>query len=61
VVFGAFHFTGDSIAEGLFIVGVTAAYGAVLAVLATTTRRLGAPIVAHMVINGVGVAAALLT
>jgi uncharacterized protein len=61
VVFGVFHFTGDSLAEGLFIVGVTAAYGTVLAVLAVSTRRLGAPIVAHMVINGIGVTAAFLT
>ncbi len=61
VVFGAFHATGDSIGQALFIVGVTTAYGLLLAFLAATTRRLGASIVAHMVINGVGVAAVFLT
>lgn len=62
VVFGSFHFTGESIGEGLFIVAVTALYGAVLALLVVFRNfRIGPSIVAHMVINGVGVAGALLT
>jgi membrane protease YdiL (CAAX protease family) len=60
VVFGLFHAGGDSLAEAAFIVGVTTVYGAVLGLVATWTGRLGAPIVAHMVVNAVGVGAALL-
>ena len=60
VVFGLFHATGDSVAEAAFIVGVTTVYGVLLSLVATATGRLGAPIVAHMVVNGVGVTATLL-
>lgn len=60
VVFGLFHAGGDSLAEAAFIVGVTTVYGAVLGLVATVTGRLGAPIIAHMVVNGVGVGVALL-
>lgn len=54
LVFGAMHATaGTSVVAALFIAGVTAAYGFVLALL-TVWRdgRLGGAITAHMVING---------
>jgi membrane protease YdiL (CAAX protease family) len=59
VVFGLMHATaGTSIGGGLFIAAVTGAYGFVLALLAAWRNgRLGAPITAHMVINGVQVIA----
>lgn len=62
IVFGSFHFTGESLGEGLFICAVTASYGAVLALLVVFRNfRIGPSVVAHMVINGMGITAALLS
>jgi len=59
IVFGLLHFQGGG-AHGLFISGVTATYGAVFALLVVRAGgRLGPSIVAHMVVNGVGVIGAL--
>lgn len=59
IVFGLFHWQGDSLAQGLFMVGVTASYGAVFALLVVRAEgRLGPSITAHMVVNMVGVAGA---
>ena len=59
LVFGLLHFQGSGL-HGLFISGVTATYGAVFALLVIRSGgRLGPSIVAHMVVNGVGVVAAL--
>lgn len=57
VLFGLLHFdSAGGAAHGLFIVGVTAAYGAVFAVLVRRAGgRLGPSIVAHSVVNTVGV------
>lgn len=58
-VFGLLHFQGSGL-HGLFIAGVTAAYGAVFALLVIRAGgRLGPAIVAHMIVNGVGVIGAL--
>ncbi len=60
LVFGLFHVQGDSLGQGAFIVGVTAAYGAVFALLVVrASGRLGPSIIAHATVNGVGVLAAL--
>ena len=60
VVFGLFHFQGSSLAQGLFICGVTAAYGAMFAFLVIRANgRLGPSIVAHMCVNLVGVLATI--
>lgn len=60
LVFGLFHWQGETLAQGLFMVGVTASYGAVFALLVVRAEgRLGPSITAHMVVNLVGVAAAL--
>ncbi len=60
VVFGLFHFQGSSLAQGLFICGVTAAYGAMFALLVIRANgRLGPSIVAHMCVNLVGVLATI--
>ena len=59
LVFGLLHFQGGGL-HGLFISAVTATYGAVFAVLVIRSAgRLAPSIVAHMVVNGVGVVAAL--
>ena len=59
IVFGLLHFQGQGV-ESLFISGVTAIYGALFALLVIRAGgRLGPSIVGHMVVNGVGVAAAL--
>lgn len=59
IVFGLMHYQGGGL-HGLFISAVTASYGAVFAVLVIRAGgRLGPSIVAHMVVNGVGVIAAL--
>jgi membrane protease YdiL (CAAX protease family) len=59
LVFGLLHFQGGGL-HGLFISAVTAAYGAVFAVLVIRSAgRLAPSIIAHMVVNGVGVVAAL--
>jgi len=60
LVFGLLHFQGG-LASGLFIVVVTASYGALFAVLAVWSRRLGPSIVAHALVNGVGVALTMFT
>ncbi|MCX6509272.1 MAG: CPBP family intramembrane metalloprotease [Actinobacteria bacterium] len=60
LVFGMFHAQGNSLAQAVFIVGVTASYGAVFAVLVIRANgRLGPSIVAHMCVNAVGVLGAL--
>ncbi|CAM8623159.1 Ham1-like protein [Acidimicrobiia bacterium] len=60
VVFGLFHSQGGSLGKMAFIVAVTASYGAVFALLDVRANgRLGPSIVAHMVVNTVGVFAAL--
>ncbi len=59
IVFGLLHFQGAGL-HGLFISGVTATYGAVFAVLVVRAGgRLGPSIIAHAVVNGVGVIGAL--
>jgi len=59
LVFGAFHFeTSSGLVRGLFIVGVTASYGAVFALLVVRSAgRLGPSIVAHSCVNTLGVLA----
>lgn len=60
LVFGMFHAQGNSLAQAAFIVGVTASYGAVFAMLVIRANgRLGPSIVAHMCVNAVGVLGAL--
>jgi membrane protease YdiL (CAAX protease family) len=60
VVFGSFHFTGDTLGHGLFIVAVTGLYGAVFALLVVRAHgRLGPAIVAHACVNGIAVIALL--
>lgn len=60
IVFGLMHAQGDSWAELLFLVGVTATFGAVFALLVVRAQgRLGPAIIAHMCVNGVGVLGAL--
>jgi membrane protease YdiL (CAAX protease family) len=63
LLFGLLHFdSAGGAVHGLFIVGVTAAYGAVFAVLVRRAGgRLGPSIVAHSVVNTVGVASLFLT
>jgi membrane protease YdiL (CAAX protease family) len=61
IVFGCLHATGDTLASAVFIVAVTASYGAVLGTLAAWRGRLGPSIVAHMTINSLGVLALLLS
>ena len=59
VAFGLLHFQGTGL-HGLFISGVTATYGAAFALLVVRVGgRLGPAIIAHMVVNGVGVVSAL--
>jgi membrane protease YdiL (CAAX protease family) len=54
------HAQGDSWAELIFLVGVTASFGAVFALLVVRAQgRLGPAIVAHMCVNAVGVFGAL--
>jgi XTP/dITP diphosphohydrolase len=60
LVFGLFHTQGGSLGKAAFIVGVTASYGAVFALLDVRANgRLGPSIVAHMMVNSIGVLAAL--
>lgn len=62
VIFGMFHAQGGGLIHAGFIVAVTMAYGFVFALIdIRNDGRLGPSIIAHMVVNGVGVAAALLT
>lgn len=62
VIFGLFHAQGGGFVYAGFIVLVTMAYGFVFALVDIRNEgRIGPSIVAHMVVNGVGVAAALLT
>ena len=59
ILFGLLHYQGAGL-HGLFISGVTATYGAVFALLVVRAGgRLGPSIVAHMVVNGIGVIGAL--
>jgi membrane protease YdiL (CAAX protease family) len=60
LVFGLLHAQGDSWGQAAFIVGVTATYGAVFALLVIRANgRLGPSIVAHICVNAVGVLGAL--
>jgi membrane protease YdiL (CAAX protease family) len=60
LVFGLFHAQGDTWGQAAFIVGVTATYGAVFALLVIRANgRLGPSIVAHICVNAVGVLGAL--
>ena len=60
LVFGLFHYQGDTLAQGLFICAVTSAYGAMFALLVVRANgRLGPSIVAHMCVNLVGVLATI--
>ena len=60
LVFGMFHAQGNSLGQAAFIVGITALYGAVFAVLVIRANgRLGPSIVAHMCVNAIGVLGAL--
>lgn len=69
LVFGALHVTGvtsasslgDFAVQGLFIAVTITGYGLVFAVLDMFTGRLWPSIVAHMVINGIGVVTFLFT
>ncbi|MFM8861121.1 MAG: type II CAAX prenyl endopeptidase Rce1 family protein, partial [Acidimicrobiia bacterium] len=61
IVFGMLHIQGSTWAEALFMLGVTAAYGAVFALLVVRAEgRLGPAIIAHMGVNIVGVLATVL-
>lgn len=53
-VFGLMHLQTFDV-HGVFIVFVTGLYGGVFALLAVWRDRIGASIVAHMVVNGTGV------
>jgi membrane protease YdiL (CAAX protease family) len=60
LVFGLFHAQGGTWGQAAFIVGVTATYGAVFALLVIRADgRLGPSILAHMCVNAVGVLGAL--
>lgn len=60
-IFGMFHFQGEGFGD-LWVMGLLALYGYVLAVLTVRARgRLGAAMVAHAINNGVAVAAVVLT
>jgi membrane protease YdiL (CAAX protease family) len=60
LVFGLFHAQGGTWGQAAFIVGVTATYGAVFALLVIRANgRLGPSIVAHICVNAVGVLGAL--
>lgn len=63
IVFGLLHFdTAGGAGHGLFIVGVTAVYGAMFALLVVQAGgRLGPAIVAHSAVNTVGVLSLLWT
>jgi membrane protease YdiL (CAAX protease family) len=69
VVFGSLHFTGvtsasnlaDFAVRGLFIAVVITGYALVFALLDVHTGRLWPSIIAHMVINGIGVVSYLTT
>ena len=69
VVFGSLHITGVTSAsnlgelavQGLFIAVVITGYGLVFALLDVYTGRLWPSIIAHMVINGIGVVSYLAT
>ncbi len=69
VVFGSLHITGvtsaaglaDFVVQGLFIAVVITGYGLVFALLDVYTGRLWPSIIAHMVINGIGVVTYLAT
>jgi membrane protease YdiL (CAAX protease family) len=63
LVFGSFHFDGgNGIGHGLFIVAVTASYGAVFAMLVVRSGgRLGPSIIAHSCVNTLGVIALFVT
>ena len=63
LVFGMFHFEGGSgVGHGLFIVAVTATYGAVFALLVVRAGgRLGPSMVAHACVNTIGVLSLFLT
>jgi membrane protease YdiL (CAAX protease family) len=55
-----FHAQGGTWGQAAFIVGVTATYGAVFALLVIRADgRLGPSILAHMCVNAVGVLGAL--
>jgi len=62
-VFGLFHFQGgDGVGHGLFIVAVTASYGAVFALLVVRAGgRLGSSIIAHACVNTIGVVSLFLS
>lgn len=61
VVFGMLHVQGSTWAEALFMLGVTASYGVVFALLVVRAEgRLGAAIIAHMGVNIVSVLATVL-
>lgn len=60
LVFGLLHAQGDTWGQAAFIVGITATYGAVFALLVIRANgRLGPSIVAHICVNAVGVLGAL--
>jgi membrane protease YdiL (CAAX protease family) len=69
LVFGSLHLTGvtsadnlfELVVHGLFIAVVITGYGAVFALIDVYTGRLWPSIIAHMVINGIGVLTYLLT
>lgn len=63
LVFGLFHFEGTGgVGHGLFIVAVTASYGAVFALLVVRAGgRLGPSIIAHSCVNTLGVIALFVT
>ena len=58
VLFGLMHITGAT-AGGLYVVVVTGTLGALLAYMRVKTRRLGLPVVVHIVFNTTGVILAL--
>lgn len=59
LVFGTLHLQSFDL-HGVFIVAVTACYGAMFAWLTVWRDRLGPAIVAHMVVNGTGVVVTLI-
>lgn len=61
IIFGMLHVQGSTLAEALFMLAVTASYGAVFALLVVRADgRLGPAIIAHMGVNIVGVLATVL-
>lgn len=61
VVFGLGHLLTGDVASAAFIIVVTTGFGVILGALALHRNRLGAPIVAHVLLNAVAVSAVVVS